>query len=63
MTMDEFVEEYDEELENNHDELMKSETSHYVLAFLFDLLQFFTQFFMEMNQPELSTEAYKFEFS
>lgn len=40
---------------------MRSETAHYILAFMFDMLQFFIQFFSTLKQWESDDSKYDFQ--
>jgi len=53
---EDFNDDYDQEMETNPEKLMKTETAHYVLLFMFDMLQFFSQFYMVLK-PSHSTET------
>lgn len=58
LIQEDFLNEYDKQNKDNHENLMKSESANFGLLFLFDLLQFFYQFLSNPIQKTLDKDLF-----
>lgn len=52
LTNPDFIDDYENEVEKNPDKIYNTESAHFVLCFLFDLLQFCFQFLVDTKMQK-----------